>query len=556
MPSLAQHSGTLGRRLAKHLIRRCTYNHSVPLINSFAGMTADQAVEALLGNYQNFRPEPLNPNNGKPWLNDTINGEEVVTTNQGPYRDYIAGWWLDEARRDQTLNHKMQWFLHSIFITNHDITDNDHFFDYLKINEAFALNNIRKYAYNISLSNLMLRYLDGQANSRTSPNENYAREFLELFTITKGPQAGPGNYTHYTEQDVQTAAKLLTGFRMTTRILGVNNTFSDPPQSSPIVPTGAQFGTVDYNRHTTGNKTFSSALGGVTITGATNAAGMYTELEAFVNLIFAQQQTAISYATRLYRYFVSTKIDATIQNDIIIPLANTLRSNDYDLKPVLRQLLKSQHFFGTDDGNLSNNTIGSLIKSPIEMLLNAMTFFNLNPPDPNDQYYNHYHNWYQRSVITNVFRASGFEIFAPENVAGYPAYYQEPAYSRNWFNGSTLIARYKMIEILLTGNRVLLSGSNGGVKVDIPTFVRNSGYFSNPKDANILVDEFLDYLLVETPNAARRQYFLNILLDDLSPINWMFDWQAYLDTNNASSVKVALDRFVKAIFSSQEYQLF
>jgi hypothetical protein len=113
-----------------------------------------------------------------------------------------------------------------------------------------------------------------------------------------------------------------------------------------------------------------------------------------------------------------------------------------------------------------------------------------------------------------------------------------------------------MIEILLTGNRVLLSGSNGGVKIDIPTFVRNSGYFSNPKDANVLVDEFLDYLLVETPNAARRQYFLNILLDDLSPINWMFDWQAYLDTNIASSVKVALDRFVKAIFSSQEYQLF
>jgi uncharacterized protein (DUF1800 family) len=549
MPSLALHTGILGKRLAKHLLRRCSFNHSVLHVNTMATLTADQAVEALLGSYQNYRSEPLNPYNGKPWINDIVNGETLVTNNQGPYRDYVAAWWLDEARRDQTINHKMQWFLHSIFITSHEITNSLHSFDYHKIIEAYALGNLKEFAYKISISNLMLRYLDGYANTKNSPNENYAREFLELFTLTKGPQIGQGNYTYYTEDDVQTAAKLLTGFRMTTRNMGVNPSFQDPIS-------GAQLGTVSYSQHTTGNKTFSQALGGVTINGATNGADMYRELQDFVNLVFAQEQTAISYALRLYRFFVNNNIDAGVHNDIIIPLANTLRSNNYELAPVLRQLLKSQHFFGSDDGDLSNNTIGTLIRSPIELLLHTMTFFDLDPPDPNSSYLNHYHNWYQRSVITNLFRSAGFEIYAPENVAGYPAYYQEPGYSRYWFNGSTLIARYKMIEILLTGNRVLLSGNNGGVQLNCPNFVRNSGYFSNPVDSGLLVDEFLAYVFVETPNSERRQYFLNILLDDLSPINWMMEWNNYISTNSATSVKVALDRFVKAVFSSQEYQLY
>ena len=58
----------------------------------------------------------------------------------------------------------------------------------------------------------MLRYLDNTENNATNPNENYAREFLELFTILKGPQISEGNYTNYTELDIQQAAKVFTGF--------------------------------------------------------------------------------------------------------------------------------------------------------------------------------------------------------------------------------------------------------------------------------------------------------------------------------------------------------
>ena len=59
----------------------------------------------------------------------------------------------------------------------------------------------------------MLDYLDNTQNNKNNPNENYAREYLELFTILKGEQIGEGNYTNYTEIDIQQAAKVFSGFK-------------------------------------------------------------------------------------------------------------------------------------------------------------------------------------------------------------------------------------------------------------------------------------------------------------------------------------------------------
>jgi uncharacterized protein (DUF1800 family) len=548
MPSLSPLNQVLGFRLAKHLLRRATFNYNLSLVKSFALKTVDQAVEDLLLSYSNHIPEPLDPVTSKPWINDVVNGVNIDGNIEGQYRDFVSGWWMDQARRDQTINHKMQWFLHSVFVTSHDISSSRNAFDYIKLIEAYALSNWREFAFKMSQSNLMLRYLDGYVNTRTSPNENYAREFMELFTITKGPQIGQGNYTYYTEDDVQKAAKLLTGWKMTTRNLGINTLYLDSIS-------GTQLGTVNYSQHDKITKTFSPALGNTTINFAVNDADMNRELNDFVNMIFTQNQTAISYVTRLYRFFVSATITPDAQTDIILPLASTFRNQNYDIKPVLRQLLKSQHFYDKDDGNDTNNKIGAIVRSPLENLLQAMTFFNLSPADPYTNPNDHYNNWYRRTVMDNLFRAAGLELFAPENVAGYPAYYQEPAYHRNWFNGSTLIARYKMIEVLLTGNRVLASGGNGGVRVNTASFVRNSGHFSDPANSTTLVNEFLNYLLPEAATTDRQGYFLGLLLDNLSPINWANEWNAYISTNVETSVRIALDRLVKGLFSSQEIQI-
>ena len=65
----------------------------------------------------------------------------------------------------------------------------------------------------MTLDGAMLKYLNGNTNTKSSPNENYGRELQELFTIGKGPEVAPGDYTTYTEADVKAAAKVLTGWQ-------------------------------------------------------------------------------------------------------------------------------------------------------------------------------------------------------------------------------------------------------------------------------------------------------------------------------------------------------
>jgi len=225
------------------------------------------------------------------------------------------------------------------------------------------------------------------------------------------------------------------------------------------------------------------------------------------------------------------------------------------LSKAIKQLLKSEHFYDLDDSDATNEIIGSIIKSPIEKLMQTMSFFELKTPHYLDDADNHYNRWYQLTVKDVITEMAGMTVFYPDSVAGYPAYYQEPGYSRNWFNGSTLIARYKQPEILLTGNRVLADGDNGGVQLDIVDFVNTSEVFTDPKNAETLVNDFLYYLLPELAVTERASYFLNEFLDGLSPINWQFEWANYVATGDNSAVKIPLETFFKLVISSQEYEL-
>lgn len=144
-------------------------------------------------------------------------------------------------------------------------------------------------------------------------------------------------------------------------------------------------------------------------------------------------------------------------------------------------------------------------------------------------------------------------------MAGYPAYYQEPEYSRQWFNSSTIIPRYKLPEQLLTGRISLGANPNAQLffKVDLVSWVRNSSFFSDPSDPYTLVDELLRYLLPTPISSERFNYFYNdVFLNHLPPYDWTYEWQDYLKTNNPVEVRIPLERLFKAILYSQEFQTF
>ena len=545
MASLDAHTGLLGERLAKHLLRRATYKIDKQAIDTFAAMSAEDAVEVLFTVPPTFLSEPINPETGLAW----INNPDAVEPDQWKQRNYLKAWWLDESYRDTSINSKMMMFLHQYMTMHSDASDTAYVYDYLSLLRIYALGSYKTLALKIITDNPMSSYLDNRWNHKWNPNENFAREFMELFTIGKGPQIAPGNYTNYTEDDVVTAARLLTGWRYGDR--------TDTANMDPETGISRNFTLFSY--HDTDPKQFSSAFGDLEIVGATDDAGMWTELDTFVNMIFDQDATAITLCRRLYRYFVGREITDDIETNIIIPLATTCRDNDYNLAITVKQLLKSQHFFNDGTGETANKIIGNMIKSPMDNVLQTMNFFGIEAPHPISDAENHYDDFWWRSVVDVMFERSGFNILEPNNVAGYPAYYQAPNYSRDWFNSATLVARYSLAEQFITGTRVLSWGSLGGVSFDIVDFIQNGGIISNPTDlldATLIVSTLCAYIFPEEPDADRLDYFLsNVFLSGFTPAGWSAEWQNYLDTGDDSGVRIALERLYTDLVYSQEYQL-
>lgn len=557
MASLSPLQGTLGTRRAAHLLRRTSFRYNKAIVDQMAGQTAAQALASILQPYQQYLQQPIfdDPNTTSDPENTTwilpLPGTQPAEDFKN--RRFVISWWSDEALRDPGIVHKMVIFWHQYMAASVQTSGSRQYFDYLALLRWAALGNFKKLATKIVTDNVMLLYLNNQQNTASSPNENFAREFLELFTIGKGPQVGVGDYTNYTEDDIIQAAKVFTGFRT----VG-GRTAIDPE-------TGIPRGKVTYKTgntavHTPGNKQFSYRFNGAIINGATDDASMWTELDAFVNMVFTQPETAKNLCRRLYRYFVSKKITQEIETDIIVPLSTILINNGFEVLPVLQKLLQSTHFFDEDDSDNKDEIVGGMIKSPLELSYHALSFFNLTPPDPNTptgplQNY----LFHERGLAQRMLGMANYNPFSPSDVAGYPGFYQDPDYSRAWFNSSTIIARYKVPAMLLSGKLTIGSQVNQplGVKLDIAPWVKNSGVITDAEDPYVLVQDLLTYMLPEEIDNDRFNYFyITVFLDNLPPSDWTYEWQNYLDTNNDTEVKIALERLINAIMYSPEYQTF
>ncbi len=538
--NLTPKTGVLGRRLAAHLLRRTSYNITKARIDAFAAMTVTQAVDALMTVPPITVPEPIAYDTGLPWINcgtlpSSCNTPTTISSSN--QRNTVVYWWENEALLDTSISHKMQFFLHTCMTVSMRFGSPAQFFDHLGLLRYSALGNYRVFAKKMTLDGIMIDYLDNKDNDVGNPNENYAREFFELFTIGKGPQIGPGDYTNYTEADIQEAARVLTGFKEDNS----RDTYFD-------VDTGLPTGWANFSRHDTGNKTFSGAFGNTVITGAVDAADMHRELDDFINMIFAQAETAKYLVRKIYRFFVSYKIDATIETNIITPLATTLRDSDYNLEAVMRDLLSSQYFYDEADGDATNNFIGSLIVSPLEMTLQTVSRIGTTVPDVNVDQVDNFQFFHR--LKSKIYDKVDFQLFDPPSVAGYPAYYQEPGYNRLWFNSSTIIGRYKLPTQLFSIQNNMVNST----LFDLVTWVENT--VSIPSQASFVVTEILELFFTEKEAADRFDYFLHtVFMDNLPLDDWTYEWADYLATGVKTEVELIISRFMEAVLTSQEFQL-
>ncbi|MDX2286431.1 MAG: DUF1800 family protein [Bacteroidia bacterium] len=553
MASLNPRSGTLGRRLAAHLLRRATFGASRAEIEAFAALTADQAVSQLM-NFPPLPDHPADPQTGMTWV---IAGRNAANSSNQDLKQIVNAWWLYHVMKPGqplSISHKLTFFLHTSFVTSLDVIDfsENHYYT-LRLLMLYAERSYKELALKICLDNGMNDFLDIGDSEKMAPNENFVREFLELFTIGKGPGAGPGDYTTFTEQDVVEGARLMTGFRR-------NDDWDDPAGWDP--DTGLPRATPDPGRHDETDKLFSPRFQNQVITGRADAIGMMQEIQDFVDMIFAQEATARQIVRRLYRFFVRYDIVQEVEDDIIGPLANTLMGNGYMIQPVLATLLQSQHFYDEDDSAANDEIIGALIKSPLELQTQMIRYFGLPVPDPAADAFASYVTFFQFGLMRLMSDAC-FDLFEPPEVAGYQPIYQAPEYNRLWISAKSLPSRYAMVDAHLEGPPELAFDVMAFVNdpVNVPPFSGSDAYgvpgpHPGPRIASHLVQELVACLLPEAIEPDRFNYFLNeVLLDTLSPINWQMEWDMYLGSGDATNVRAQISALIRAILQSPEFQL-
>ncbi|MEN8230032.1 MAG: DUF1800 family protein [Bacteroidota bacterium] len=568
MASLNEISGVLGRTFAAHLLRRATFGPTINEIDQFAGYTATEAMDLLLDDSTEDPLPPIDPVTGLTWVDPTgVNGPPKAGEGNSEQDDlfgYFQSWHMDVMRQAPlTLKERITWFFHTHLPARWtEILSSEAIYYQNCLYRHYAFGSFKELFKKICIDNAMLRYLDGYSNRKNSPNENFAREMFELYSIGKGPQIAEGDYTNYTEDDIKEATRVLTGWM-------IDDTFSylDPDTGLPIGKIRSHLagdGTTDLaTEHDPGQKSFTSKFGGEVIQPSElvddfpTVEAAYAELDEMIEMIFAQQETGKFIARKLYRFFVYHLISAEVESDVITPLAQLLIDNDYSIIEALKVLLKSEHFYDSDDLVTDNDNMGALIKSPVDVFTGLFRIFHIHFPDREVNTTTFYADM---GYVVSKLEDQGLNFYEPFEVAGYPAYHQIPGYNRNWITTYALAHRYQAAGILM---KTFEQSSERTFQLDILDWVENSGQVSDPSDPVEIIDLLLNNLFAVELNQERYDYFLYTVFLD-SPDSdqtyarglWNQEWSSYESSGDGATVRNQLEILLSALIETPEFQLY
>lgn len=376
-PSLSQPWNA--RRVA-HLYNRLGFGATLAEIKAGLQMSPGQLVDKLL-NEALALPSPPDPVWSNWTYSDYLLADPVdVNVPIGNHRNELYRRWIGEMTSPATAARaKIALALSNILVTGVNEYQSPPFqFHYYKLLHDFALGNYKELVLRMAKSPAMLVYLNGNISVASEPNENYARELMELFTM--------GENNGYTQADIVEMARALTGWRCDEGDWLFP--YFDPTRWDDQPKT--VFGV-------TGNFNFKQAH----------------------DLIFEFRKSEIAafIPKKIYEAFVYP-----VDNQAVIAeMSATFQQHYWELEPMLRQLFKSQHFF-------SNEMMAVRIKSPLDALLGLVRTSGVPIPDwtTGDYHYNDIAYW--ASELNQ-------EIFQPPNVAGWPG-------GHAWLNENTLTYRW------------------------------------------------------------------------------------------------------------------
>ncbi|WP_428653614.1 DUF1800 domain-containing protein [Runella sp.] len=333
---------------AKHLLSRCLFGYSrKDLEKALSYSTVEDFVEKeLLASF----PLPAPPGD---WITEAPN---TAAANGDRYRSMTYWWYNQLLGQGVSMREKMVLFWHNHFVSARDkVTYPQHMYIQNTLFRQNAWGNFRQLTKDVTIDPAMLYYLDGRSSNGTTPNENYARELMELFTL------GIGNYT---ETDIKQAALAFTGWQVS----GLTAVFNQ-------------------NRFANTTKTFFGKTGNF----------KYNDI---VDIILEKPQAAEFICRKLYKEFIFYKPNETF----VKQMADVFRKNSYEIRPVLSFMLTSNEFYNTEYK-------GAKIKSPMETTIGILKAFDMTTTQINPTA-----DW---AYVYSQSQALQQLLFFPPNVQGW-----------------------------------------------------------------------------------------------------------------------------------------
>ena len=302
----------------------------------------------------------------------------------------LQQWWINHMLTTTTpFAERMTLFWHGHFTSDYRKTADDTYMYWQNLTwRRMAMTDLRSMLMQVTVDPAMLRYLDLATSTGQSPNENYSRELMELFTM------GAGNYT---ETDVREAAKALAGWQLpqpdsfaTVVVDKANNVTRRLPVYSSQKP-----GVFNPRRAYKGDVTYLGKSGPL-------------DTQGVIDRILAQPATAPFIANKVVQHFVTPRPSA----GYVQSLGDTFRRSKYDMKTLMRAVFTSPEF-------TAGQNYRGLVKSPTEFMVHAVRVLGIASP---------------ARLVAGAGSGMGQSLFDPPDVNGWPN-------NESWISSNTVVER-------------------------------------------------------------------------------------------------------------------
>ncbi|WP_235297933.1 DUF1800 domain-containing protein [Portibacter marinus] len=522
MSTLNPYSGVWNEEKASFLLGRTIFGKTKAQIAQVANMGLEQTLSVLFQDqptpdppiHYRFQNDPDAPP-GTTWVDKYYPANDIMGLRVARRNSVIV--WQTGLMQSSGLSvlEKMVLFWHEHFPVN-NINRGEVSYQYLSAIRTHALGNFRKLVEEITVSPAMLIFLNGNQNEAQSPNENYARELLELFTIGRGEAAGEGDYTNYTEQDIVQISRALTGWKIR------------------LLETGYVTSFFRNQLHDAGTKQLSHRFDHTLI--SNSGAEEYKQV---IDIILKKKEVARYICRQLHIWFVGSNISAEVEANVIEPMATIMYDQDYDIKAPLKALLASEYFY--DDQHE-----GCMVSSPLDFLYKSINTLEVEMPD---SIIAQYFVW---EAIARAGDLLEMAVMNVPSVAGWKAYYQSPGYYQYWINSVTLGFREEVANALLTQSEV--RGFRFGINV-----LKFVDGIENATDPNELIINMGKLIFAFPLSQNQIDYLKNVLINGLPDFEWTVEYGMYLEnpTNEDLAVSVfnKLTNLMATMMKMPEYYL-